>query len=127
MCFTPDSSSILTIDSEVPYFRRWYFHTDQVVAEKIVDSLHEVPATLALSPDGKHLAAAGLAGAHVWELCTGTLIKTFSTWDCYAHKLAFSPDGKWLIGPGQVWARPASGQRKLTNCMRSYTRVRLRT
>ena len=100
LCFTPDSSSVITIDSEVPYFRRWNFHTDEVVAEKVVDALREVPATLALSPDGKQLAAAGLAGAQVWELATGKLIKTLSTWDCYAHKLAFSPDGKWLIGPG---------------------------
>ena len=65
LAFTPDSSSIITIARTTPYFRRWNFQTDEIVFEKVTESLREVPATLAVSPDGLHLVSAGLSGSQV--------------------------------------------------------------
>lgn len=113
LAFSPDSLSIVTIAAQVPYFRRWNFRTDETVAEKVTDRIREVPATVAISPDGLHLASAGLTGAQVWDLATGTLAVSLSPEDCYAHKLAYSANGKWLIGPGptagatSIWSTQA--------------------
>ena len=100
LAFTPDSTSIVTIHRQIPYFRRWEFRTDQTVLEKMTEKIAEVPATIAITPDGKHLASAGLTGCQIWDRATGTLIKVLQEGDCHAHKIAYSPDGKWILGPG---------------------------
>ena len=100
LAFTPDSSSIVTIHRQIPYFRCWDFRTNETVSEKMTQKIDEVPATIAISTDGKHLASAGLRGSQVWDRATGALIKALQEGDCHAHKIAYSPDGKWILGPG---------------------------
>ena len=58
------------------------------------------PHTLSLSPDDKYLASSGMAGLQVWDRASGARVATLFETDTYTHKHAFSPDGKWFIGPG---------------------------
>ncbi|MCK6503102.1 serine/threonine-protein kinase [Myxococcota bacterium] len=54
---------------------------------------------LALSPDGRLLAAAGVAsfrGVEVLDLATGVRLRSLPTGDL-VNDLAFSPDGAWLV------------------------------
>jgi WD40 repeat protein len=65
-------------------------------------------AALALSPDGRLLAASDdEAYVHVWERATGKLVRRIDA-DARAAGLAFSPDGKRIaalnrVGHGSVW------------------------
>lgn len=53
--------------------------------------------TVACSPDGRLCATGGSAGAFLWDLASGRLVRRVtdqtSTVDC----LRFSPDGRWLL------------------------------
>jgi RNA polymerase sigma factor (sigma-70 family) len=65
-------------------------------------------ATLALSPDGKTLAAdAAGHGVQLWDTATGTPGRKLTADAWSAHDLAFSPDGQTLAvaydGPPAVW------------------------
>ncbi|WP_088259100.1 sigma-70 family RNA polymerase sigma factor [Fimbriiglobus ruber] len=69
---------------------------------------------LALSPDGKTLAIS-IGGAMFldptkWknhlvlvETETGKVLRRSSTTETFGEWLAYSPDGKWIAGPGCVW------------------------
>jgi WD40 repeat protein len=54
---------------------------------------------LAFSPDGRLLAAGGLDRVEVWELARGRRVLSAPAAEIGA--LAFSPDGRWLLGLGR--------------------------
>ncbi|NLX97980.1 MAG: hypothetical protein GXY83_17595 [Rhodopirellula sp.] len=73
-------------------------------AELVLDThgFTDLVGDLAISPDGKLLAAAGNKEVRLWSLESGELLKTLrgqrertSYGNCYT--LAFSPDGRWLL------------------------------
>jgi RNA polymerase sigma factor (sigma-70 family) len=52
------------------------------------------PMGVALSPDGKRLAAVDSSGIRLVDFTTGKLLQSFGSGDC--HSVRFSPDGKLL-------------------------------
>jgi WD40 repeat protein len=52
---------------------------------------------VALSPDGRLVAATEDEGALVWEAATGRLLRRFKAGDSSTRPLAFTPDGRRLL------------------------------
>ncbi|MCZ7641285.1 MAG: WD40 repeat domain-containing protein [Verrucomicrobia bacterium] len=52
---------------------------------------------LAVSPDGRHLATAGPAGAFLWDRAAGTVQHRFEEHGWRVSAIAFSPDGQVLV------------------------------
>jgi len=66
-----------------------------------LDEPSEVVYCLALSPDGKMLAAGGADNrAHVWNVADNKLLKTIDVHNGWVLDVAFSPDGKMLVTAG---------------------------
>jgi WD40 repeat protein len=56
---------------------------------------------LAFSPDGKRIAIAAAGnGIGVWDVTSGTLLRTLTGDLDFAQRLAFSPDGRRLVSAG---------------------------
>jgi len=64
-------------------------HTDQVLA-------------VTFSPDGKLLASTSLSEVRVWEVSTGTEVKSLPSGDGWTYSVAFSPDGRLLAAGAGV-------------------------
>jgi WD40 repeat protein len=63
---------------------------------------------VAISPDGRYLAAAGYRTVKVWDLTKKQEFQTFKGYTNYVFSVAFSPDSRWLAtgsysDPVQVW------------------------
>jgi WD40 repeat protein len=63
---------------------------------------------VALSPDGRFLAAAGRAQIRVWDLAAGNEVFSYTGKAGTAENLCFSPDSRWLAATGidlttRVW------------------------
>jgi tricorn protease-like protein len=93
----------------------------KITPSESLDELHIVTAIpvgdvwlegLALSPDGKILASTGTENQlAIWDMETGTLLKTIPGSTMMISALAFSPDGSFLVsgaGDGTVtlWSVP---------------------
>jgi WD40 repeat protein len=68
-------------------------------------------ASLALSPDGKQLAAASAFAIKLYEIPSGRLLKTFTGHKGTVNAIAFSGDGKRLVSASndktiRVWEAP---------------------
>ncbi len=64
---------------------------------------------VALSPDGKTLAAAVRFGAiKVWDVATGKEVASLDGHDGDAWSVCFTPDGKTLVSGGGDWGKPGS-------------------
>jgi WD40 repeat protein len=64
--------------------------------------------SLAFSPDGRSLAAVGSHVFLVLDAATGAVKTEFAQREVHAAPVAFSPDGRWLVGPAdgpafQLW------------------------
>jgi WD40 repeat protein len=57
--------------------------------------------SLAVSPDGKTLAAGANWEISLWDLATGKKLRRFHERCCYNWSVAFAPDGKTLFSAGQ--------------------------
>ena len=53
--------------------------------------------SVAFSPDGHSLASGGTnASAEIWDVSTGTRLRTLEPFPGFVASVAFSPDGRWL-------------------------------
>jgi hypothetical protein len=95
VAFSPDGKFVITgdYDGNVNLWNVGECGSEPV--KKFRTNLHEVDS-LALSPDGKVLAA-GLMGIELWDFAAATLMTTMTsgTYDL-VDGLAFSPDGRLL-------------------------------
>jgi WD40 repeat protein len=107
--FSPDGKILATVSkattSQEPYqeytLRLWEVSTGrQVRAFKLPDWSW----SLAISPDGKTLAAGHFKAISFWDLTSGKEIRTIRNLPHFVESVAFSPDGKRL----------AAGQRSNT-------------
>jgi len=75
---------------------------------------------VAYSPDGRYIATCGGGGAFIWDVQTGSVIRTFTGHTYAVTSVAFSPDGtKVLTGSGDCTAKlwdAATGA-----CIRTFT------
>jgi WD40 repeat protein len=88
------------------------------------EGANDIPG-LALSPDGRMVATAGIAGfrapmvsgvIHFWEAATGRLLHTARLPATDAPFVAFSPDGRWLAATGgTIRARAFAAEVRLWN------------
>jgi WD40 repeat protein len=124
LAFTPDGKVLCSGD------RAYHVKVWDVPGEKLLETLTVKPppapstgvSALAVSPDGKHVAAvvAGRVLVSFWELPTGkpagTLIYKYGIAE--DHHLAFAPDGKTLVvtalGTTTVFDLPAKKQLTVT-------------
>jgi WD40 repeat protein/serine/threonine protein kinase len=58
---------------------------------------------LAVHPDGRHLAVAGLGVVEVWDVVSHMRVHELRGHSSYVYSVAYSPDGKWLVTGG--WDR----------------------
>ena len=75
-----------------------------------------VVQTVAVSPDGQTLACADEGGQVVlWDAATGRELRQLARLPSYSvHALAFSPDGRTLVGAGDsIWVWQAASGREL--------------
>ncbi|OHC73611.1 MAG: hypothetical protein A3G18_00815 [Rhodospirillales bacterium RIFCSPLOWO2_12_FULL_58_28] len=63
---------------------------------------HELVRSMAISPDGQHLAfgTPGPGTVKVWDYHTGDLVKEFKAQSGSVNAIAYSPDGKFLVTGG---------------------------
>jgi RNA polymerase sigma factor (sigma-70 family) len=86
---TPDGKTLVTHGAEV--------RAMDLASGKHIRSFPAAGATgppmgVALSPDGKRLAAVDSSGIRLVDFTTGKLLQSFGSGDC--HSVRFSPDGK---------------------------------
>lgn len=111
MAFTPDSQSLVTATADEPT-RVWEITTGRELAGFQSEGGANI---LALSPDGRLLAAAEGRVARVWEVASGKEVAHVQH-EGFIHALAFSRDGKWLASAGhdhtaRVWDAGTGSER----------------
>ncbi len=90
-----------------PFTRAWEF-----TAGGETHTVWSGPSPLAISPDGKMLAAQfGLGGnLDIWDMTSGQKLVTLAAHKFSISALAFSSNGRWLLTGGQETPpRPANG------------------
>jgi WD40 repeat protein len=65
-------------------------------------------ASLAFSPDGKHIVTAASRGVHLWDTSTGKLVRDLKGHTNGVEAVAWSDDGRWIAsgsrdGTVRVW------------------------
>jgi WD40 repeat protein len=120
MAFSPDGRSLVAGDFRQPV-RVWEMATGEEIFSLDTDAQTIVNA-VAVSPDGRIIAAGGDASWHesgqrsasiiqLWDLATGEKIHSFQGHESATYSLAFSPDGSRLAsglrnGTVLVWEAP---------------------
>ena len=97
--FSPNSATWACAYKKDHDIRQYDSHTGQLVRRF---AGHKAAAsTVAFSPDGKTLASTefGSKALRFWDTATGKLLPTTGTM-CFVENLAYSPDGKLLVGGG---------------------------
>ncbi|MBA4192459.1 MAG: hypothetical protein C0467_31205 [Planctomycetaceae bacterium] len=94
--FTPDGRLVLRSYSFDRSVNVYDFERDKV---EVVINGHSVAVTSsAVSPDGERLATADSdAVVKIWDRRTGTELLTLQASKLSTQKIAFSPDGRWLV------------------------------
>ncbi|PKN90878.1 MAG: hypothetical protein CVU44_22100 [Chloroflexi bacterium HGW-Chloroflexi-6] len=98
--FTPDGSGVFTI---TPDCRIGLYALDGWQKQTIIGGPYSgAKLALALSPDGKFLAAGYKSSLEIWDAQSGMLLKRFNLETGIENfignfALVFSPDGKFLI------------------------------
>lgn len=96
--FLPDGIHLATGDTQGTV-SLWNYQTGQQI--KVFDRIAAWVTSIAVSPDGKYLAAAAAATIRVWRIETGDCIHTLighSGW--WIRRVVFSPDGQTLMSSG---------------------------
>jgi len=95
-------------------------HAEEVVTQPIRTFGLGSLSSAAYSPDGRYIATCGGEGAFLWEIETGSVIRTFRGHTGVVYSVAFSPDGtKVLTG---IYDRTAKQWETATgNCIRTFS------
>jgi len=102
MAFTPDGKALVTACGD-GIVRLWDAATGAVVRQFQREKAWPGFDTLAISPDGKQIAAGGDHHdpvVHVWEASTGKLLYQLTAQSYLVTAIAFAPDGKTLATAG---------------------------
>jgi WD40 repeat protein len=101
----------------------WYYFDRALHADRRAFSLPYGVQSLAVSPDGRHVAAADTFGkVVVWDVASGDELLTFKV--PFAYDLAFSPDGGRLacaLGPLPATLRSVGGRPPLSPAVGAVT------
>jgi WD40 repeat protein len=105
LVFCPDGETVAVSDFvgvQDNQVALWHYPTATLL--RTIPKPHVTPPHhLAVSPDGRLLATAGGASdpdIHLWELATGSRLRSFKGPDSGANRIAFSPDGRLLASGG---------------------------
>jgi WD40 repeat protein len=112
VAFTPDSQTLIVAGADEKEMKLWDLAT--LTVSQTIDCPRA--SALALTPDGKHLAAGGI-DASVWELATGKKIAGVNGHRGIINAVALTPDAKTLVTASadnsvKIWDTATSTERK---------------
>jgi hypothetical protein len=122
LCFSPDGTLLATSAARGSPLQIWRVSDgNEVRSFKVEADAHgRDPAPIAFSPSSKQFAAADAnRDIYVWELATGSKVRTFQGHRKAVTSLAFSPDGKTLLSGSEdatllLWDVSGTGKPKIS-------------